>query len=137
MTTHRNKARCCSVLRLIQRSRAFSSSSFYGSDSSGGARVEKSLPFDAFDTRRLLGALIGIAGRDRHSAQAPHGQPIAGVAALTLLATTPLYYGHMFTTRRMRPAVAMVFCCSHVVRAFDEYAPRPSTIPIRLAFGLS
>jgi hypothetical protein len=97
----------------------------------------KVLPFDIFDIRRLLGALIGIAGLAivwRTGRRM--GGPIAGVAALALLATTPLYYGHMYINAKDAPfAVAMVFLLFTLVRAFDEYPrPRPSTI---LLFGLA
>ncbi len=97
----------------------------------------KILPFDMFDTRRLLGALIGIAGLAivwRTGRRM--GGPIAGVAALALLATTPLYYGHMFINAKDAPfAVAMVFLLYTLVRAFDEYPrPRRSTI---LLFGFA
>jgi hypothetical protein len=97
----------------------------------------KILPFDVFDTRRLLGALIGIGGLAivwRTGRRM--GGPIAGVAALALLATTPLYYGHMFINAKDAPfAVAMVFLLYTLVRAFDEYPrPRCSTI---LLFGLA
>jgi hypothetical protein len=99
--------------------------------------LEKILPFDIFDTRRLLGALLGIAGLAivwRTGRRL--GGPIAGVAALALLATTPLYYGHMFINAKDAPfAVAMVFLLFSFVRAFEEYPrPRPSTI---LLFGLA
>ena len=98
----------------------------------------KILPFDMFDTRRLLGAVIGIAGLAivwRTGRRV--GGPIAGVAALALLATTPLYYGHMFINAKDAPfAVAMAFLLLALVRAFDEYPrPRPSTI-VMFGFAL-
>src|SRR5262245_5341005 len=95
------------------------------------------LPLDPFDTRRLLGALIGIAGLAvvwRTGRRL--GGPIAGLAALALLATTPLYYGHMFINAKDAPfAVAMAFLLLSLVRAFEEY-PRPSRATIVL-FGLA
>jgi len=103
--------------------------------------LEKILPFDIFDTRRLLGALLGIAGLASVWRTGRRlGGPIAGVAALALLATTPLYYGHMFINAKDAPfAVAMVFLLFTFVRAFDEYPrPRPSTIVLfGLALGLT
>ena len=97
----------------------------------------KILPFDMFETRRLLGGLIGIAGlavvwrTGRRLAG-----PIAGLAALALLATTPLYYGHMYINVKDAPfAVAMAFLLFTLVRAFDEY-PRPRTSTV-LLFGLA
>jgi 4-amino-4-deoxy-L-arabinose transferase-like glycosyltransferase len=97
----------------------------------------KILPFDLFDIRRLLGALVGIAGVAivwRTGRRL--GETIAGIVALALLATTPLYYGHMFINAKDTPfAVAMAFLLLMLVRAFDEYPrPRPSTI---LLFGLA
>ncbi|HLL29088.1 MAG TPA: glycosyltransferase family 39 protein [Xanthobacteraceae bacterium] len=97
----------------------------------------KILPFDAFDTRRLLGAVIGILGLVVVWRTARRlGGPIAGIAALALLAITPLYYGHMFINVKDTPfAVAMVFLLYTFVRAFDEY-PRPQVSTI-LLFGLA
>ncbi len=91
----------------------------------------KILPFDIFDTRRLLGALVGIVGIAivwRTGRRV--GGPAAGIAALLLLATTPLYYGHMYINAKDAPfAVAMAFLLYSLIRAFDEYPkPRPSTI---------
>jgi 4-amino-4-deoxy-L-arabinose transferase-like glycosyltransferase len=97
----------------------------------------KLLPFDIFDTRRLLGAIVGIAGLVIVWRTARRvGGPAAGIAALVLLATTPLYYGHMFINAKDTPfAVAMVFLLYAFIRAFDEYPkPRPSTIVL---FGLA
>jgi hypothetical protein len=95
------------------------------------------LPLDPFDTRRLLGALIGITGLAIVWRTGRHlGGPIAGLAALALLVTTPLYYGHMFINAKDAPfAVAMAFLLLTLVRAFEEY-PRPSRATIVL-FGLA
>ena len=101
----------------------------------------KILPFDMFDTRRLLGALVGIAGLAvvwRTGRRL--GGPIAGVAALALLATTPLYYGHMFINAKDTPfAVAMAIFLLGLVRVFEDY-PRVSIAGGALlgaGFGLS
>jgi hypothetical protein len=68
------------------------------------------------------------------------GGPAAGAIALILLATTPLYYGHMFINPKDVPfAVAMVFLLYTFMRAFEEY-PRPSVSTIVLfaiALGLT
>ena len=54
------------------------------------------------------------------------GGPIAGLIALVLLATCPLYYGHMFINAKDAPfAAAMAVLLLGMVRAFEEY-PRPS-----------
>lgn len=101
------------------------------------AALEKILPFDVFETRRLLGALVGIAGLAIVWGTARRlGGPIAGVAALVLLATCPLYYGHMFINAKDTPfAVAMIFLLYSLVRAFEEHPrPRPGTI---ILFGIA
>src|SRR5687767_12455829 len=61
------------------------------------ALLAKILPFDLFATRRLAGAAVGLIGLFttwRIGRRA--GGPLAGLLALILLATCPLYYGHMF-----------------------------------------
>jgi hypothetical protein len=64
------------------------------------------------------------------------GGPIAGFAALALLAVTPLWYGHMFINSKDAPfAVAMIFLLYALIRAFEEY-PRPHLRVIAL-FGLA
>src|SRR5215213_10397861 len=73
------------------------------------AAVAKLLPFDLFETRRLMGAAVGLLGMFvtwRMGRQL--AGPLAGLAALILLATCPLYYGHMFINSKDAPfAVAM------------------------------
>jgi hypothetical protein len=107
------------------------------------ALAAKVLPFGLFETRRLIGAVIGIIGLFvtwRLGRRV--GGPIAGCAALILLATCPLYYGHMFINPKDAPfATAMVILLFGIVRALDEY-PRPSIravvivgIGLGVAFG--
>ena len=51
------------------------------------------------------------------------GGPLAGLIALLLLATCPLYYGHMFMNAKDAPfAVAMAIALLGTVRAFEEFA---------------
>ena len=75
-------------------------------------------PFTLFETRRLVGGLIGLAGLAvtwRISRRI--GTPLAGVVALVLLATCPLYIGHMFMNAKDAPfAVAMVILLYALVR---------------------
>jgi hypothetical protein len=62
------------------------------------AVAAKFLPLTLFETRRLLGAAVGILGLFvtwRIGRRV--GGPPAGLIALVLLAACPLYYGHMFT----------------------------------------
>src|SRR5258708_24402629 len=68
------------------------------------------------------------------------GGPLAGLAALLLLALCPTYYGHMFMNPKDAPfAVAMVILMLGFVRLAEEYPqPSPRTILIvGLGAGLS
>lgn len=121
-----------------QRAFSFYNLYYYGGGFDlAAAAVAKLLGFDPFETRRLLGALVGIAGLLivwRMTRRL--GGPIAGLVALVLLAVTPAYYGHMFINAKDIPlAVAMAFLLYTVVRAFDEH-PRPQPITIIL-FGIA
>ena len=58
---------------------------------------------------------------------------MAGLVALVLLATCPLYYGHMFMNAKDAPfAAAMAVLLLGMVRAFDEY-PQPGARTVALA----
>ncbi|MGA6978630.1 MAG: glycosyltransferase family 39 protein, partial [Pseudolabrys sp.] len=87
------------------------------------ALVAKILPFGLFETRRLVGACVGIVGLIATWRIGRHlGGPIAGLIALVLLATCPLYYGHMFMNAKDAPfAAAMAVLLLGLVRAFEEY----------------
>src|SRR5262245_56876626 len=91
------------------------------------ALAAKFLPFSLFETRRLVGAAVGIVGLFitwRIGRRV--GGPATGLIALVLLATCPLYYGHMFMNPKDSPfAVAMAIFLLGLVRCFEEY-PRPS-----------
>ncbi|MGO8923171.1 MAG: ArnT family glycosyltransferase [Xanthobacteraceae bacterium] len=91
----------------------------------------KILPFGLFETRRLLGAVVGLVGLFATWRLGRRlGGPLAGLLAITLLATCPLYYGHMFINAKDGPfAAVMAVALLGLVRAFDEY-PRatPATI---------
>ncbi len=90
------------------------------------AVIAKLSPLGPFESRRLTGALVGWLGllivwrTGRHI-----GGPLAGLIALALLATCPLYVGHGFINAKDAPfAVAMALLLLALVRVFDEY-PRP------------
>jgi 4-amino-4-deoxy-L-arabinose transferase-like glycosyltransferase len=89
--------------------------------------LAKVLPFDVFETRRLAGALVGLAGMAATWRLARRvGGPLAGLIALALVATCPLYYGHMYMNPKDGPfAAAMAVCMLGLVRLFEEY-PKPS-----------
>jgi len=97
------------------------------------ALAAKVLPFGLFATRRLMGAAIGLVGLFVTWRLGRRiGGPFAGLIALLLLASCPLYYGHMFINSKDGPfATAMTIALFAIVRAFDEY-PRatPATIAL-------
>ncbi|MGE0563159.1 MAG: ArnT family glycosyltransferase [Pseudolabrys sp.] len=107
------------------------------------ALAAKALPFTLFETRRLAGALVGLAGfvlvwRTGRRI----GGPIAGLAALVFLLLTPHYYGHVFINAKDAPfAVATLALLYAFARALDEF-PRPGWrtvaifgVALGLAFG--
>ncbi|HEY7664902.1 MAG TPA: glycosyltransferase family 39 protein [Xanthobacteraceae bacterium] len=105
------------------------------------ALAAKLLPLSLFETRRLLGAAVGIVGLavtwriGRRT-----GGPLAGLIALVLLAACPAYYGHMFMNPKDSPfAVAMAVFLLGAVRALEEY-PRLSLATgtlVGAGFGLA
>jgi hypothetical protein len=105
------------------------------------ALLHKVIPLELFETRRLLGAVVGIIGLSvtwRLGRRV--GGPLAGLAALLLLALCPTFYGHMFMNPKDAPfAVAMVILMLGLVRLAEEYpSPSPRTILIvGLGAGLS
>ena len=105
------------------------------------ALAAKVSPFGLFETRRLVGAVIGIIGLiitwriGRRVAG-----PLAGLLALIFLATCPLYYGHMFMNPKDVPfAVAAAFFLLCFIRAMERYpTPTPSAvIMLGVALGLT
>ncbi|MGN1288497.1 MAG: glycosyltransferase family 39 protein [Bradyrhizobium sp.] len=105
------------------------------------ALLHKVIPLELFETRRLLGAIVGVIGLAVTWRLARRvGGPLAGLAALLLLALCPTFYGHMFMNPKDAPfAVAMIVLILGLVRLFEEYpAPSPRTILIvGLGAGLS
>src|SRR5262249_22506472 len=94
-----------------------------------------------FETRRLLGAAVGILGLFvtwRIGRRV--GGPLAGFTALVLLAACPLYYGHMFMNPKDSPfAVATAIFLLGVVRLLQDY-PRvslPNGALVGIGFGLA
>src|SRR5262249_3366072 len=98
------------------------------------ALAAKILPFDLFETRRLVGATVGFIGLIATWGVGRRlSGPIAGLIALLLLATCPLYYGHMFINAKDMPfAAAMAVLLLSIVRTFDEY-PQPDARTVALA----
>ncbi|MFB9268796.1 glycosyltransferase family 39 protein [Bradyrhizobium erythrophlei] len=101
------------------------------------ALLHKVIPLELFETRRLLGAVVGVIGLAVTWRLARRiGGPLAGLAALLLLALCPTFYGHMFMNPKDAPfAVAMMILMMGLVRLAEEYpAPSPRTILI-VGFG--
>jgi hypothetical protein len=98
------------------------------------AMLAKVLPFDLWSTRRLAGVAVGLVGLGVTWRTARHvGGALAGLIALLLLATCPLYYGHMFINPKDAPfAVAMAVFLLGLVRVFKEY-PQPSAATVAIA----
>ena len=121
-----------------KRAFEFSNLFYYGGGFDLAASIlDRLLATDLFESRRLMGAIVGILGIVIVWRLARRiGGPLAGAAALILLSITPLYYGHMFINAKDTPfAVAMIFLLYTFVRAFDEY-PRPKPFTIVL-FGVA
>jgi hypothetical protein len=101
----------------------------------------KALPFDLFETRRLIGAIVGVIGMFATWRLGRRlGGPFAGVIALVLVATCPLYYGHMFINAKDGPfAAVMAVALLGLLRAFEEFPrPTPATLALcGIGFGLS
>src|SRR5712672_1819701 len=104
------------------------------------ALLHKVIPLELFETRRLLGAFVGVIGLAvtwRLGRRV--GGPLAGLAALLMLALCPTFYGHMFMNPKDAPfAVAMVILMLGLVRLAEEY-PQPSpltTLLVGLGAGL-
>ncbi len=121
--------------------RAFSFVNLYmygGGFDMSAAALSKVLPFGLFETRRLCGAIVGILGLIATWRIGRRvGGPVAGLLALLLLATCPLYYGHMYMNAKDAPfAAAMALLLLALVRLMEDY-PRPRTLTrILFAFGL-
>src|SRR3954470_15953284 len=102
------------------------------------ALLHKILPLELFETRRLAGAMVGLIGLGvtwRLGRRV--GGPVAGLLSLVLLATWPLYYGHMYMNAKDAPfAAAMAVLMLGLVRAFQEYPRPPAAAGTLLGAGI-
>ena len=105
------------------------------------ALLHKVIPLELFETRRLVGAIVGVIGLAVTWRLGRRiGGPLAGLASLLLLALCPIFYGHLFMNPKDAPfAVAMIILMLGLVRLAEEYPqPSPRTILIvGLGAGLS
>lgn len=97
------------------------------------ALLHKVIPLELFETRRLLGAVVGVIGLAvtwRLGRRV--GGAVGGLATLLLLILCPTFYGHMFMNPKDAPfAVAMIILMLGLVRLVQEYPnPSPRTILI-------
>ncbi len=79
----------------------------------------RSSRWSLFETRRLLGAIVGVIGLARHLAPRPpcRRPDRGGLATLLLVALCPTFYGHMFMNPKDMPfAMAMVILMLGLVR---------------------
>ena len=99
----------------------------------------KILPFGLFETRRLVGAIIGLVGLFvTWRLTRRLGGPLAGLIALILLAACPLYYGHMFINCKDSPfATAMMIALLGIVRAIRGIPARDARLRSRFAVSAS
>src|SRR3569833_2644120 len=68
------------------------------------ALLHKVIPLELFETRRLVGAIVGLIGLAVTWRLARRiGGAVAGLAALLLLALCPIFYGHMFMNPKDAP----------------------------------
>jgi hypothetical protein len=105
------------------------------------AAASKVLPFTIFETRRLVGAGVGIVGLCATWRMARRiAGPLAGLVTLGLLAACPLYYGHMFMNAKDAPfAAAMAVLLWALVASLEHYptVTLPSAASVGLGLGFS
>jgi hypothetical protein len=98
-------------------------------------------PFGEYETRHLLGGLVGtvgLAGIWRLGRL--FGGPRAGFLALALMVVTPVYYGHMFINPKDIPfACCMVWLLYLTCRVMETLprVPLKSALLLGLVFGIT
>lgn len=107
-----------------------------------GVLLERVLPLDPFEIRRLLGGLIALIGLGLVWWTARRMAGVwAGLAAVVLALLTPKLVGHAFINSKDLPfAVCVIGIVASLVAAIDSW-PRPSwrtgiLLGIALGFGL-
>ncbi len=114
----------------------------YGGGFDGlGAVARRLSPLAPYETMRLFGGAIGVLGlwgTWRLARQL--GGAFAGLAAVALLATTPVWHGHMFNNPKDMPfAVGYVWSLSFLVDVVSALPrpPRAAWVKLAIAIGLA
>jgi hypothetical protein len=99
------------------------------------AFVDRFTPFRVYDTRHLLNAMFGLLGLwGTWRLGRLLGGSLAGLIALILCATTPMYYGHMFNNPKDIPfAAGIIWSIYFMTRVYAK--PEKQTL-IKLGFTL-
>lgn len=106
-----------------------------------GAVARRLSPLPGYETMRLVGGAIGVLGlwgTWRLARQL--GGAFAGLAAVALLATTPVWHGHMFNNPKDMPfAVGYVWSLSFLVDVVSALPrpPRAAWVKLAIAIGLA
>lgn len=106
-----------------------------------GAVARRLSPMSDYETIRLVGALVGVLGLlGAWSLARRLGGPLAGLIAVVLLATTPVYFGHMFNNPKDLPfAVGYVWAMDALVDVVTRMprVPRRAWVRFAILAGLA
>ncbi|PKU24832.1 glycosyltransferase family 39 protein [Telmatospirillum siberiense] len=95
-------------------------------------------PLGEYETRHLLGGLVGVVGMAGAWRLGRHlGGPRVGFLALLLLLLTPAYYGHSFNNPKDAPfAAAMVWTLYYLCRVVSAFPSPPLRLVAKLGVAL-
>jgi hypothetical protein len=98
--------------------------------------LQRLLPFDPYEIRHVLSALIGVGGIAATWATARLvAGPRAGLAALAVLASCGVWYGGMFNHTKDIPFAAAMAGATYVLLRLTRDLPRPRPLHV-VTFGL-
>src|SRR5690349_6336074 len=100
------------------------------------ALLERVSPVGPYETRHLLGGLVGLVGMAGtwRLARLVGGERV-GFFALLLLALLPAYYGHMFSNPKDIPFACGMVWCLHLSARMVRELPKPQW-GLVLAYGV-
>ena len=103
--------------------------------------IDMMLPFSIYETRHLVNALFGMLGLwGTWRVGRLIGGGFVGVAAMGLLALTPMYYGHMFNNPKDIPFAAGIVWTLYYMGRVYAALPNPSRhllVKLGIVFGLT